>query len=98
MSDNTSINVFWFRRDLRLDDNSGLYHALKAGKPVLALFIFDTEILDKLENKADLRVQFIHQELLRLNQELSEYGSSLLVKVGKPIEVWKELLTQYNIN
>lgn len=98
MSDNTSINVFWFRRDLRLDDNSGLYHALKAGKPVLALFIFDTEILDKLENKADLRVQFIHQELLRLNQELSEYGSSLLVKVGKPIEVWKELLTQYTIN
>ncbi|HLP51883.1 MAG TPA: deoxyribodipyrimidine photo-lyase, partial [Chitinophagales bacterium] len=98
MSDNTTINVFWFRRDLRLDDNAGLYHALKAGKPVLALFIFDTEILDKLENKADLRVQFIRQELLRLNEELAEYGSSLLVKVGKPLEVWKGLLGEYSIS
>lgn len=98
MDSNTAINVFWFRRDLRLDDNAGLYHALKAGLPVLPLFIFDTNILEKLENKADARVEFIHQEVERLNTELKEYGSSLLVKHGEPLAVWKDLLKQYSIN
>jgi deoxyribodipyrimidine photo-lyase len=55
------MNFFWFRRDLRLDDNAGLYHALRSGKPVQCVFIFDTEILEKLEDKNDLRVVFIHQ-------------------------------------
>ena len=98
MESNTSVQVFWFRRDLRLDDNAGLYHALKSGKPVLPLFIFDTEILGKLEDKTDRRVQFIHQEILRLNNELKEFGSSLLVKVGKPWVVWKDLLSEYAID
>lgn len=97
MSNSTKISVFWFRRDLRLEDNAGLYHALKAGGPVLPLFIFDTNILDRLEDKADLRVQFIHQELTRLSIELTELGSALLVKVGKPLEVWKQLLKEYPI-
>lgn len=97
MSDSTKISVFWFRRDLRLEDNAGLYHALKAGGPVLPLFIFDTNILDALEDKADLRVQFIHQELTRLSIELTELGSALLVRVGKPLEVWKQLLKEYPI-
>lgn len=98
MVNNTSVQVFWFRRDLRLDDNAGLYHALKSGKPVLLLFIFDTEILNKLEDKADKRVKFIHQEVVRLNNELKEFGSSLLVKVGKPWVIWKELLNEYSID
>ncbi len=98
MGDNTTVQVFWFRRDLRLDDNAALYHALKSGKPVLPLFIFDTEILNKLENKSDSRVQFIHQEITRLNTELKEFGSSLFVKIGKPWVVWKELLSEYSID
>jgi deoxyribodipyrimidine photo-lyase len=53
------INIFWFRRDLRLKDNAGLYRALKKGIPVLPIFIFDTSILDKLEDKKDRRVEFI---------------------------------------
>ncbi len=97
MPKQTPVNIFWFRRDLRLDDNAGLYHALKEGKNVLPLFIFDTEILDKLENKADRRVQFIYQELERLQAELKTYGSSLLVKTGKPLEIWKQLTTDYSI-
>lgn len=95
---NTIINVFWFRRDLRLQDNAGLYHALKAGRPVLPLFIFDTNILDKLEDKADRRVEFIHQEIERLNEELKEYGSALLVKYGDPMEIWADLVRQYAVN
>lgn len=98
MENNTSVQVFWFRRDLRLDDNAGLYHALKSGKPVLPLFIFDTEILSKIEDKTDKRVQFIHQEILRLNNELKEFGSSLLVKVGRPWVIWKDLLSEYAID
>jgi len=98
MVNNTSVQVFGFGRDLWLDDNAGLYHALKSGKPVLPLFIFDTEILNKLEDKADKRVEFIHQEIVRLNNELKEFGSSLLVKVGKPWVIWKELLNEYSID
>lgn len=94
---NTPISIFWFRRDLRLKDNAGLYQALKAGVPVLPLFIFDTEILDELSDKADKRVQFIHNEVARLHKELEEHGSSLIVRIGKPLQVWKQLLTEFNV-
>lgn len=97
MSQQKSVTIFWFRRDLRLDDNAGLYHALKESRNVLPLFIFDTEILDKLENKADLRVQFIHQELTRLHTELKNHDSSLLVRFGRPTDIWKQLISEYAI-
>jgi deoxyribodipyrimidine photo-lyase len=83
--------VFWFRRDLRLDDNAGLYHALKENKNVVPLFIFDTEILDKLEDKADARVEFIHDALARIKAEAEALGSSLLVLHGNPVELFKKL-------
>jgi deoxyribodipyrimidine photo-lyase len=91
------INYFWFRRDLRLDDNAGLYHALKAGLPVQPIFIFDKNILDDLEDRSDARVTFLHQQVVRLNQELAAFSASLLVKHGRPIEVWTELASQQNI-
>ena len=65
------INLFWFRRDLRLDDNVGLFNALKSGNPVLPIFIFDSEILDKLP-KNDARVSFIHETLQKMSVELEE--------------------------
>jgi deoxyribodipyrimidine photo-lyase len=92
------INIFWFRRDLRLQDNAGLYHALKSDHPVLPVFIFDTEILDDLEEKADARVEFIHQEVDRLHQELKELGSTLLVKHGTAQQVWKSILKEYEVD
>lgn len=91
------INIFWFRRDLRLEDNVGLFHALQSGKPVLALFIFDTDILDKLERN-DSRISFIHQSLQQLNLKLAEKGSRLLVVSGKPEVIWKNLMAEYNID
>lgn len=91
------INIFWFRRDLRLEDNAGLYHALNSQFPVLPLFIFDSEILDKLENRKDARVEFIHKALTELNTKLNAAGSNLLVKHGSPIEVWKKLMAEYDI-
>ena len=86
-----STTLFWFRRDLRLTDNAGLFHALSKNDHVLPVFIFDTQILDKLDNKADRRVEFIYQTLLQLKAELEEIGSSLLILHGNPIEIFKEL-------
>ena len=83
--------VFWFRRDLRLQDNAGLFHALKESEEVLPVFIFDSEILEKLEDKADLRVAFIHQSLTLIQKQLEDLGSTLLVLHGYPLEIFKEL-------
>ncbi|MEZ4934261.1 MAG: deoxyribodipyrimidine photo-lyase [Saprospiraceae bacterium] len=93
----SKINIFWFRRDLRLHDNAGLYHALKSGQPVLPLFIFDKNILDKLSDKKDARVHFIFNEIKRLSEELIELGSALIVKYGFPQEIWESLLKEYSI-
>lgn len=93
----TPINIFWFRRDLRLIDNAGLYHALKAGKPVLPIFIFDKNILDKLENKKDRRLVFIHQHLEKINEQLKNFGSGLVVKYGTPVSEWEKLVSEYKI-
>ena len=60
-----TIAVHWLRRDLRLEDNTALFHALESGSPVLSVFIFDREILDRLEDKRDARVEFIHHHLLQ---------------------------------
>lgn len=92
------INIFWFRRDLRLDDNTGLYHSLRAGLPVLPIFIFDTEILDKLGNKLDARVEFIHNALTEIDSELKKYNFSLLTLAGKPADVLMKLTDEYDIS
>lgn len=89
--------IFWHRRDLRLHDNAGLYEALTGEHPVLSLFIFDRKILDKLEDKADPRVSFIHGEIQSMKNQLEEMGSTMLVKYGNPKEVWEELLQEWNI-
>ncbi len=89
--------LFWFRRDLRLEDNAGLFHALKNQKKVLPLFIFDREILDRLEDKRDARVQFIHLEIERISKQLKGFGSDITVRYGNPIDIWKDLLKTHNI-
>lgn len=86
--------LFWFRRDLRLEDNAGFYHALKSGSPVLPIFIFDKEILEKLPSK-DARVLFIYKEVLSLKKQLEELGSSLVIEYGTPKEVHQNLQKKY---
>lgn len=91
------VSIFWHRRDLRLEDNAGLYHALKSGLPVLPIFIFDKHILDKLENRYDKRVDFIHQQLAEIKKQLNALGCDLLVFYGTPEEVWSKITNQYNV-
>ena len=90
------ITLFWFRRDLRLEDNTGLFHALQSGFPVIPLFIFDDDILENLPEN-DARVSFIYDSLQKINEALSTINSSILIKKGKTIAVWKSLLEEYDI-
>lgn len=92
-----TVNIFWFRRDLRLRDNAGLFHALKDGNPVVPLFIFDRNILDELDDKADRRVEFIHLVLEDIQKELVKMGATLDVRYGTPIEVYKNIFDEYVI-
>ncbi|MBL7738541.1 MAG: deoxyribodipyrimidine photo-lyase [Chitinophagaceae bacterium] len=92
-----AVNIFWFRRDLRLEDNAGLYHALKEGKPVVPVFIFDRNILDELEDKQDRRVEFIHLALENIQQKLVKMGSTLDVRYGFPEDVYRQMQQEYAI-
>ncbi|WP_445736041.1 cryptochrome/photolyase family protein [Mariniflexile sp.] len=92
-----SINIFWFRRDLRLDDNKGLYEALKGDNPVLPIFIFDSEILDALPVD-DARVTFIHHTLQKIRKLLGEkHESSMAIYHGKPADVFNQLIENHSI-
>ncbi len=93
----SSVILFWFRRDLRLEDNRGLFLALNSGRPVLPLFIFDRDILDPLADRHDRRVAFIHQALEALHRRMTEYGSGLMVRQGRPLEVWRQLVDEFPI-
>lgn len=91
------IVVFWFRRDLRWDDNTALYHALSGEYRVLPLFIFDKNILDDLEDPEDARLEFIHNTLVQMNQDLKKKGSSILFRYGTPMEVMTEILSNHSV-
>jgi deoxyribodipyrimidine photo-lyase len=97
MTSKKEMTVFWFRRDLRLKDNAGLYHALKENQQVLPVFIFDTDILDQLENKEDRRVVFIWEALQKMHRELEELGSSLFILHDSPLNAFKTLTTTFSI-
>lgn len=90
------ISVFWFRRDLRLEDNCALFEALNSEFPVLPVFIFDTEILNELP-KNDPRVQFIHQTLEKITIELQKVNASLYIKKGNVDDVWIQILEEFEV-
>ncbi len=90
------INIFWFRRDLRLNDNTALIAALLSEIPVLPIFIFDENILNELPQD-DARVTFIYDQLAQINQKLKAYDSSIKIMKGRPEEVWKSLVKEYSI-
>lgn len=92
-----TINLFWFRRDLRLHDNHGLYEALISGRKVLPVFIFDPDILNGLPAD-DLRVNFIWKSLKALNDKLGAHASAISVFYGRPREVFALLASRYPIS
>lgn len=97
MNNREPVSVFWFRRDLRLEDNAGLYYALNSGYRILTIFIFDRNILEKLESRLDRRVSFIHGALAHLREQITEAGSSLLVMHDTPENAVRKILSDYNV-
>ncbi|HKG07667.1 MAG TPA: deoxyribodipyrimidine photo-lyase [Pedobacter sp.] len=91
------INICWLRRDLRITDNAAFYHALKGPHPVLLLFIFDKNILNKLADKSDARITFIYQTLAAINLQLETRNTGLLIKYDTPEKAWSEVLSEYNV-
>jgi len=91
------LHIFWFRRDLRLEDNVGLYKALQDGNPVLPIFIFDSNILENLP-KRDPRVHFIYDRLQELKKTLEYWGSTLAIYHGTPETVFQSLITAYPLS
>mgnify|MGYP002620036671 FL=1 len=91
------VSIFWFRRDLRLEDNAGLWKALKSGYPVVPIFIFDKNILDKLQDKRDARVTFLHNRLTQLQRQLAKMGATLQVEHSTPLETMKNLAQTYDV-
>lgn len=91
------VSIFWFRRDLRLHDNAGLYYALKGDYPVVPIFVFDTNILEDLGDKKDKRVTFIRDTLIGMQAELVNKDSSLEIYYGTPAKIFKSLLEEYEI-
>ncbi|MGN7863566.1 cryptochrome/photolyase family protein [Chryseobacterium sp. 22458] len=92
------VNIFWFRRDLRLQDNAGLHHALNTGLKVIPVFIFDTDILNRLQNKRDRRVDYIHQALQHIHKELKKHNSGLYVYYDTPTEAFKKIIKDFNVD
>ncbi len=91
MPQSDTVSIFWFRRDLRLHDNTGLFYALKNHSNVLPLFIFDQDILEDLEDRKDRRVEFIHQTIEALKEQLQGLQKDILVRYGKPLDIFRTL-------
>jgi deoxyribodipyrimidine photo-lyase len=97
MSIKKKVNIFWFRRDLRLYDNHGLSQALSAGLPVLPIFIFDTDILEKLPSD-DHRVQYIHTSLVQIHDELYALGGvGIRAYHARPEQAFQSLCDEYDV-
>jgi deoxyribodipyrimidine photo-lyase len=89
--------LFWFRRDLRLEDNTGLHHAMQTGHPVQAVFIVDINITSELERN-DARFSFIYSRLADLHEQLGHLGSSLLIQKGEPLKIWEKLIAEQRVH
>lgn len=92
----SEVTLFWFRRDLRLEDNAALFYALKENKNVIPLFIFDQNILEPLSSQ-DRRIQFIYDSLVKIKTELQALGSDLMVVHDKPADFYKKIFKQYKV-
>ena len=91
------MNIFWFRRDLRLNDNTALNIALKSGKKTQVIFIFDSKITNELEPN-DPRITFIYRQLNKINKKLNSFGSSLKIYRGDPIIIWQQIIKKSKID
>lgn len=91
------IAICWLRRDLRLFDHHALSKALNSGLKVLPIFIFDDKILSELPSN-DARVNFIYDELNKMDNELRVKGSGIKVFKGDPIAIWRQIIENVEVD
>ena len=89
--------IFWFRRDLRLDDNHGLYRALKESSSVVPIFIYDSDITDKIIDN-DHRLKHIFNSVEKLNLDLKKLNKKIFTFKGKPLEIFRSLIRNNKIS
>lgn len=89
-------SLVWLRRDLRLHDHHALYQACKESENVHLTFVFDDNILKYLP-KEDMRLTFIHDSLVEMEEELKKYEASINILAGNPIEEIPKLCKKLNI-
>lgn len=89
--------AFWFRRDLRIEDNCALHHAINSGAEIIPVFIFDSNIIDELP-KNDSRITFIYQQLTKLNTIFQDMGGGMTVHIGDPVKIWSDLIDKYDLD
>lgn len=92
----SKVSIFWFRRDLRTEDNHGWFKALQSVYPVLPVFIFDTNIINELK-RDDARISFIHEQLISINRILKKHSGSIFCKKGNPEDIWKTILRSFDV-
>ena len=90
--------LFWFRRDLRVTDNAGLYHALKSARQVYCVFVFDSAILDALPVKRDRRVEFIWESIRQLDLSLKKLGGGLIIRHARADQVITTLAKELKVD
>ena len=97
MNQQFATGLMWFRRDLRVDDNTALFEALRSCRQVHCVFVFDSEILDPLP-RADRRVEFIRESLVDLDESLralaGHANAGLIVCHGAAIDEVPMLASQ----
>ena len=89
--------AFWFRRDLRIEDNCALHHVINSGAEIIPVFIFDSNIIDELPRN-DARITFIYQQLTKLNTIFQDMGGGMNVHIGDPVEIWHDLIDKYDLD
>ncbi len=90
------ITIFWFRRDLRIEDNTALWNALSSGLPVMPIFIFDTNIINELKQD-DPRISFIYKKLAELDLIFKQFGSTLKILKSTPEIAFEKLLNEFDV-
>jgi deoxyribodipyrimidine photo-lyase len=95
--DREKVSIFWFRRDLRLDDNIGLYHSLKDDIPVIPIFIFDKTIPEKIKDPTGQKSCTTLLLRIRSQKQLCKIDSDLMIIHDKPEEAWSRILEQFVI-
>jgi len=89
------INILWFKKDLRIDDNEALIESLK-DRDIIPIYIIEKEIWMQ-KTHSDRQWQFCKESLIDLRNELAEIGHPLIIRTGNVINIFDEISSKFKI-